>query len=59
MSGEIIFLLIFVVIMFFMHRGHGHGKGGCGRNSHKAHSQRNDQISDEVNNENTKEPNHH
>jgi hypothetical protein len=59
MSSEIIFLLIFVVLMFFMHRGHGHSKGGCGGHSHEGNSQMNEQNPDESTSANTKHSHHH
>lgn len=37
MSETLIYLIIFAAIIFFMHRGHGHGTGGCGGHSHKQH----------------------
>jgi len=34
MSETIVYIIIFAVIMFLMHRGKGHGMGGC----HGGHS---------------------
>jgi preprotein translocase subunit SecG len=44
MSETLIFVIIFAVIMFFMHRGQGAhgggGMGGCGGHSHGSHKGR-------------------
>lgn len=41
MSETLIYIIIFALIMFFMHRGHaahgGGGMGGCGGHSHGQH----------------------
>jgi len=33
MSESWLYFILFAVLMFFMHRGHGHG-GGCGGHAH-------------------------
>ncbi len=34
MSETLIYIILFALLMFFMHRGHGGGMGGCGGHSH-------------------------
>jgi len=39
MSETLIYIIIFAVLMFIMHRGHG-GMGGCGGHSHRGTGQK-------------------
>ncbi len=41
MSATLIYLIIFALLMFFMHRGRG-GMGGCGSHSHNTPMHDND-----------------
>lgn len=58
MMETLIYLLIFALAMFIMHRGHG-GTGGCGRHSHHSHGRRHRDVSSEENQEVTETPGHH
>ncbi|MBL1215189.1 MAG: hypothetical protein HND52_17615 [Ignavibacteriae bacterium] len=59
MSDEKIFFLIFVVLMFFMHRGHGHTKGGCGGHSHNRNSKMDEQNKDKSSSTYARYSHHH
>jgi len=40
MSESWLYLIVFAALMFFMHRGHGHGGGCGGHNGHNDHAHR-------------------
>lgn len=64
MSETIIFVIIFALIMFFTHRGHGHGShgggmGSCGGHSHGSHKDHTKKGDENLSTEKENEHQHH
>jgi len=64
MSETLIYVIIFALIMFFMHRGHGHGShggriGSCGGHSHGSHKGHTKKGDENLSSEKENEHQHH
>lgn len=58
MSDSLIYIILFALLMFFMHRGHG-GMGGCGGHSHQHSPEKADLEGDESVENSSSEHRHH